>query len=193
MSKKLILLIIVLILVGISAGYVIYQYLQPASSNVMKGNHSLLLLTIDPGESRPGMGAVDMAFVVHVTDGNILNITPVYPGGMRHPTVDEPAETGAGGGKLLRHDSFWNNNTDADAKLAQEIVEYNTGMKTDGVVIVTPDAIDCHASCCRPYKCGRSRNSIWQHTRIPASRTKHRRNDKRQCYRINNATITKCY
>jgi hypothetical protein len=140
MSTKKILLIIILILIGISAAFVIYQYKQPASTNIMKGDHNILLLTADPSEKRPGVGAVDMAFAIHVVDGNVTNLTPIYPGGMRSATAMEPAE--AGGGKLLLHDSLWNADTTADVKNSQEIVETNTGIKTDAVVIVTPEAVD---------------------------------------------------
>jgi hypothetical protein len=140
MSTKKILLIIILILIGISAAFVIYQYKQPASTNIMKGDHNILLLTADPSEKRPGVGAVDMAFAIHVVNGNITNLTPIYPGGMRSATAMEPAE--AGGGKLLLHDSLWNADTTADVKNSQEIVETNTGIKTDAVVIVTPEAVD---------------------------------------------------
>jgi|WetSurMetagenome_2_1015567.scaffolds.fasta_scaffold213695_1 hypothetical protein len=137
-----ILLIIILVLLGSIAAFVIYQYEQPASSNVMKGDHNILLLTADPSEKRPGIGAIDMAFAVHVTDGSVTNLTPIYPGGMTHPTAIEPAAAGAGSGHLLLHDSFWDANTQADSVLAQQIVESNTGIKTDAVVIVTPDAVD---------------------------------------------------
>lgn len=140
MSTKKILLIIILILIGISAAFVIYQYKQPASTNIMKGDHNILLLTADPSEKRPGVGAVDMAFAIHVVDGNVTNLTPIYPGGMRSATAMEPAE--GGGGKLLLHDSLWNADTTADVKNSQEIVETNTGIKTDAVVIVTPEAVD---------------------------------------------------
>jgi hypothetical protein len=40
------------------------------------------------------------------------------------------------------HDSLWYENVTYDAQLAQEIVEYNTGIKTDVVVMVKPEAID---------------------------------------------------
>jgi hypothetical protein len=136
-----ILLIIILILLAAVAAFVIYQYEQPASSNVMKGDHNILLLTADPSEKRPGMGAVDMAFAIHVTDGSVTNMTPIYPGGMQHPTAMEPAAANAGNIHLLLHDSLWDADTQKDSVLAQQIVEYNTGIKTDAVVIVTPDAV----------------------------------------------------
>jgi hypothetical protein len=142
MSKKIILLIIVLIVLGIIATFGMYQYEQPASTNVMKGDHTILLLTADPSEKRAGIGAVDMAFAIGVHDGNIINLTPIYPGGMRSATQMEPAEANAGGGHMLLHDSLWYADTNTDVKNAQEIVQTNTGIKTDAVVIVTPAAVD---------------------------------------------------
>lgn len=137
-----ILIVIMLILLASVAAFVIYQYEQPSSTNVMKGDHNILLLTADPSEKRPGVGGVDMAFVIHVTDGDIKNLTPIYPGGMTHPTAQEPAAANAGSGNLRFHDVLWDANITHDTVLAQEIVKYNTNMTTDAVVIVTPDAVD---------------------------------------------------
>ena len=148
MSIKKILLIIILILIGLVAAFVIYQYEQPASTNMMKGNHTLLLLTVDPSEPRPGMGGVDMAFAVYTVDGDVKNLTPIYPGGMMHPTAMEP--TGAGTGRLMLHDTLWDANPAVGAKLAQETVVANTGIKTDGVVMVTPEAIDAMIAAVGP-------------------------------------------
>jgi len=133
-----ILLIIILVLLASVAAFVIYQYEQPASTNIMKGDHTILLLTADPTEKRAGIGAVDMAFAIGVHDGSITNLTPIYPGGMRSASVAEPAGTG----NMLLHDSLWYADTEADVKNSQEIVQTNTGIKTDAVVIVTPDAVD---------------------------------------------------
>jgi hypothetical protein len=140
MRKKIILLLVVVVLLGIVAAFAIYEYEQPASTNIMMGDHNILLLTADPTEQRPGVGAVDMAFAIGVKDGSIANLTPIYPGGMRSATVDEPAQ--AGTGKMLLHDSLWYADTTADVKNSQEIVQTNTGIKTDAVVIVTPTAVD---------------------------------------------------
>lgn len=137
-----ILIVVILILLASVAAFVIYQYEQPSSTNVMKGDHNVLLLTADPSEKRPGVGGVDMAFVIHVTDGNIKNLTPIYPGGMTHPTAQEPAAANAGSGNLRFHDVLWDANITQDTVLAQQIVKYNTNMTTDAVVIVTPDAVD---------------------------------------------------
>jgi hypothetical protein len=143
-----ILLIIILILIGVAAAFVIYQYEQPASSNVMRGEHTILLLCVDPSEQRPGLGGVDMAFAVHVSDGNVKNLTSIYPGGMMHPTAMEPS--GAGTGRLMLHDTLWDADPAVGAKLAQETVEANTGIKTDAVVMVTPTAIDAFIAAVGP-------------------------------------------
>jgi hypothetical protein len=150
MRKKIILLIIVLLLVGISAGYVVYQHELPASENVMKGNHTILLLTADPSEPRPGIGAVDMAFAIGLVNGTVTNLTPIYPGGMTSKTVMEPAAANSGNGYMKLHDSLWYADTVSDTKNAQEIVETNTGIKTDAVVIVTPEAVDAILSSVGP-------------------------------------------
>jgi hypothetical protein len=143
MSLRKKILIILLIILAIGAIYVGFQYKMASDKNLTSGTHKMLLLLADPSEQRPGIGAVDMAFVVYVVDGNVKNMTPVYPGGMAHPTESAPAEVQAQGvSQLLLHDSLWYKDTEKDAKLAQEIVEYNTGMKTDSVVIITPDAVD---------------------------------------------------
>jgi len=137
---KILLIIICILLVSV-VGLMIYAYEQPETANIMKGEHNILLLTADPSEKRPGIGAVDMAYAIHVTDGNVDNLTPIYPGFLKHPTEIEPPEAHAGNGHMYLHDTLWYADTNKGAKLAQETVEYNTGIKTDGVVIVTPDAV----------------------------------------------------
>ncbi len=144
MSKKIIFLLIILVLIGVVGAYAIYKYQQPASTNIMKGDHNILLLLADTDEKRPGIGAVDMAYSVQVVNGSIENLTPIYPGGMTSSTLMEPA--GAGTGKLKLNDVLWNNDTTQDAADAQSIVQENTGIKTDGVVIVTPQAVDAMIS-----------------------------------------------
>ena len=102
----------------------------------------MLELRPDPSEKRPGIGVVDMAFAIGVHDGNVTNLTPIYPGGMVSAIAMEPAAANAGNGHLRLHDSLWGADTAADVKNSQEIVETNTGIKTDAVVIVTPEAVD---------------------------------------------------
>lgn len=137
----------IIILIIFIAGLLAVAYLNlttTAEENLLKGDHKILLLCADPSEKRPGMGAVDMAFIISTHDGNVVNTTSVYPGYLTHPTASPPQylkET-QGVNKLYLHDSLWDANVEVGAKLAQEIVEYNKDLKTDIVVIVTPDAID---------------------------------------------------
>ncbi|MDX9693469.1 MAG: DUF4012 domain-containing protein [Methanothermobacter sp.] len=113
------------------------------SQNVMVGEKKVLLLCADPSEPRPGIGAVDMAFIITLDNGNITGIKSVYPGQMAHPTATPPPSLKAiGVERWYLHDALWEKDTEKGAKLAQEIVEYNTGEKTDIVVIVTPEAVD---------------------------------------------------
>ena len=103
----------------------------------------MLLLCVDTSEQRPGVGAVDMAFVVNVNQGKVVKLTPVYPGGLAHPTMSPTADMRSNGvDRLYLHDSLWSDDVEKGSKIAQEIVEYHTGLKTDLVVIVTPESID---------------------------------------------------
>jgi len=137
MSRKLIALLIIIVSAGI---YVSYFYTQ--GKEKFEGNYNVLLLCADPSEPRPGVGAVDMVFVVNVNQGKIVNMTPVYPGGLAHPTKSPNSELRNYADKLYLHDSLWSSDVEEGSKIAQEIVEYHTGLKTNLVVIVTPEAID---------------------------------------------------
>ena len=142
-KKKTAIIILLIFIAGIML--VAYEYkTTSADVNVLQGDHDILILCADPSEKRPGIGAVDMAFVVHTTDGNIKKVTPIYPGHMAHPTASPPQylKDTQGVNKLYLHDSLWSADVENGTKLAQEIVQYNTGYKTDIVVVVTPDAID---------------------------------------------------
>ncbi len=140
-KKSIIIIILFLAIVGLSVSA--YQLYVSTSENVTMGEHNVLVLCTDPSEGRPGMGAVDMAFIIKLKDGNITKITPVYPGGMMHPTAPVPDYLKSiGETKLRLHDSLWDNDTEKDVKLAQEIVEINTGQKSDVILVVTVDAVD---------------------------------------------------
>ena len=140
-KKSIIIIILFLAIVGLSVSA--YQLYVSTSENVTLGEHNVLVLCTDPSEGRPGMGAVDMAFIIKLKDGNITKITPVYPGGMMHPTAPVPDYLKSiGETKLRLHDSLWDNDTEKDVKLAQEIVQINTGQKSDVVLVVTVDAVD---------------------------------------------------
>ena len=148
-SLKIFLAAVLIVVAGVAA-FAIYTYEQPSTTNTMKGTHNILLLCDDPTEDNgtQGIGSVDMAFAINVVNGSINNVTPIYPGGMRHPTAAEPSVLGAG--KLLLHDSLYGVSTEKGAQRAQEIVEYNTGIKTDAVIMMTPTAVDAFINVIGP-------------------------------------------
>lgn len=136
-------LIIVLFLAIVGLSIMAYQTYTDASYQVTEGEHKILLLAVDDSENRPGPGAVDMAFVLTMNEGQITKVTSIYPGHMAHPTAEPPQELKAIGiNRLLLHDSLWDKDVEKGAKLAQEIVEANTGEKTNIVVIMNPEAVD---------------------------------------------------
>jgi hypothetical protein len=136
-------LIVIVVILAIVVGALSFLYVNDEGPLKSTLNANVLVLCVDPSEGRPGPGAVDMAFMVGLQDGNVKNLTPIYPGGMRHPTAEAPDFVKTQGlYVLVLHDSLWYENTTYDAQLAQEIVEYNTGMKSDVVVMVKPEAID---------------------------------------------------
>jgi len=109
-------------------------------------DHTMLVLLVDPSEHQPSIGAVDFAFVLQLKNDTMSNMTPIYPTGPPlgfHPTVGTPMEmSNVNVNKLYLHDSLYDVSLDLGAKHAQEIVEYNKGLKTDSVVIVKPAAVD---------------------------------------------------
>lgn len=139
-KKKILAIAIVVILVAV-AGYFLFNYQQ--GKETFSGEHNVLVLCTDPSEQRPGIGAVDMAFVIHLSDGKIGDITPIYPGGLTHPTKEPSASMRAEGLSVVYlHDSLWSENLEEGTKTAQEIVEYHHNISTDIVAVITPDAID---------------------------------------------------
>ena len=112
--------------------------------DLSQGDKKILVLAVDPTEPRPGLGAVDMAFIIELKNGSITKYTPIYPHGMRHPTEAEPSEAQAqgAGSKLLLHDSLWDQDIPKGMQFANEIVEANTGIKSDAVVAITTDGLD---------------------------------------------------
>ena len=134
-----------ILLIVIGAIGVFHWYIGPylVDNVISTGNHTLLVMGADPTETRPGPGACDMAFIAEVNHSSITNVTPLYPGGMANPTASPPATAAAQGDtKLYLHDTLWWNNTTMDAQLAQQTVQYNTGIKTDGVIIIRTYALD---------------------------------------------------
>lgn len=99
-------------------------------------NKDILVLASDKYEQ--SNGGVDMAFMIHLENGSLKNYTPVYPGGMAHPTQPAP---GGLGGRMLMHDCLWDG-LDNGMRYAQEIVEANTGMHSDAVVLIYDEGLD---------------------------------------------------
>ncbi len=151
--NKLIIAILFVILIGllaVVAGQLFF------TENLNEGSQNILVLAIDESEHRPGLGAVDMAFLVHLENGTIKNYTPVFPHGMTHPTVQEPPEyQAAGAGQmLLLHDCFYWEDSQQDLKYAKEIVEYqsNGTVHVDAVVGVTTVAVDAVIQAANPLE-----------------------------------------
>lgn len=144
MNKRTVaLLIIPIILLGSVLGYAFYNY-HSTVQNGASNNHQLLFVLIDDteGQAGGGPGAVDMAYILNFTDGKLTNTTPIYPGDMQvsnniSAPPDVPSET-----HLHLVDSFYWSNLTQDSQYAQEIVQQSTGIKTDGVVILKPAAVD---------------------------------------------------
>lgn len=144
-TKKLVIAILFVILIGLIANYAgTYLFnIGTSQGELAHGDKNILICAIDEGEKRPGMGACDMAFIVHLHDGSFVNYTAVYPHGMTHPTKAEPAEAQAqgAGSQLLLHDAFWENDTNQSMQNAKEIVEYNTNVSIDAVVAINSEAM----------------------------------------------------
>ncbi|MDR0913035.1 MAG: DUF4012 domain-containing protein [Methanobrevibacter sp.] len=145
-NKKIALIVMIVSIIGIIAiGYgLITGDSIIGDSDLIHGSKKILVLCVDESESRQGLGAVDMAFVVSLEDGSIVKYTPFYPGGMTHPTASEPAEAQAqgAGSRLLLHDSLWNADNEKGLELAKEIVEYQYKVQIDAVVAVNTQAMD---------------------------------------------------
>ena len=125
-----------------------------AHVNLEKGSKNILVCAIDESEDRPGMGACDMAFIVHIENGTLKNYTPFYPGGMTHPNATEPreAQQQGAGSALLLHDAFWDADNRKGMQLAKEIVEYRTNTKIDSVVAINTKALDAVLSAAAPLE-----------------------------------------
>lgn len=140
-QEKLIIAIVIVAAIGIGAA-IWGTFLS--GPDLSSGEKNILVLAVDESESRPGMGGVDMTFMINLENGSIKNYTPIYPGGMTHPTQAEPAEAQAqgAGSQMLLHDTLWDTDTEQGMQYASEIVEYHTGIHPDAVVAVNTEAID---------------------------------------------------
>lgn len=160
-TKKLIIAIIIIVLIGliaIIAGALFIGH----DVELTEGGRNILVCAIDESENRPGMGACDMAFIVHLDNGTLKNYTAIYPGGMTHPTAAEPAEAQSqgAGARLLLHDAFWSSNNAEAMQLAKEIVEYNTNIHIDSVVAVNTEALDAVLAAAGPIDVNGSKMQV---------------------------------
>lgn len=142
-TKKIIIAIIIVVLIVLVA-IIASALFMINNTDLNDGNKNILVCAIDESEDRPGMGACDMAFIVTLDNGTLKDYTPVYPGGLTHPSAKEPDEAQAqgAGSRLLLHDAFWDADNALDMKLAKEIVESNTQYKIDSVVAINTEALD---------------------------------------------------
>lgn len=139
--KKLIIAILLVILFGLLTLIAGALFIGP---DLTQGNMTVLVLASDKYE-QPN-GGVDMAFLVYLENGSLANYTPVYPGGMSHPTKSAPGNIG---GKMMFHDCLWNG-VQEGMQNAKEIVEARLGKKVDAVVIVYDEGLDKIIDSVRP-------------------------------------------
>ena len=152
-TRRLIIVILVVILIGLIA--IIAGALFIGHDSVLThGNKNILVCAIDENESRPGMGACNMAFIINLENGTLKNYTPFYPGDMTHPTASEPqeAQDQGAGSALLLHDAFWDADNEKGLQYAKEIVEYRTNTKIDSVVAINSQALDAILSAAGPLE-----------------------------------------
>ena len=152
-TKKMIIAIIIVVLIGLFAIIASVLFIDN-DVDLEEGSKNILVCAIDESENRPGMGACDMAFIVHIENGTLKNYTPVYPGGMTHPNATEPSEAQSqgAGSALLLHDAFWDADNRKGMQLAKEIVEYRTNSKIDSVVAINTQALDAVLSAAAPLE-----------------------------------------
>ncbi|WP_407392759.1 DUF4012 domain-containing protein [Methanobrevibacter sp.] len=142
-TKKLIIAILLVILIGLIAVIAGALFVGP---DLTQEDKTILVLASDKYEQ--SNGGVDMAYMVQLKNGSLANYTPVYPGGMAHPSQPAP---GGLGGRMLLHDCLWDG-VDAGMQYAAEIVEANTGMHADAVVLVYDEGIDNIIDTIRPLE-----------------------------------------
>lgn len=139
--KKLIIAILLVILFGLLTLIAGALFIGP---DLTQGEMNVLVLASDKYE-QPN-GGVDMAFLIHLENGSLVNYTPVYPGGLSHPTKSAPGNLG---GKMMFHDCLWNG-VEEGMQNAKEIVESRLGMRVDAVVIVYDEGLDKIINAIRP-------------------------------------------
>ena len=152
-TRKLIIAILIVVLIGLFA-IIASALFMGSDTNLDEGSKNILVCAIDETEDRPGMGACDMAYIVHIENGTLKNYTPFYPGGMTHPTASEPleAQEQGAGSALLMHDAFWDADNAKGMQLAKEIVEYRSNISIDSVVAINTQALDAILDSAAPLE-----------------------------------------
>ena len=152
-TRRLLIAILIVVIIGLIA-IIAGSLFIGNDTDLVKGDKNILVCAIDEGEDRPGMGACDMAFIVHLEDGTLKNYTPIYPGGLTHPTAEEPleAQQQGAGSSLLLHDAFWDADNDKGMQLAKEIVEYQTNTSIDSVIAINSEALDAILAAAGPLE-----------------------------------------
>ncbi|WP_407423616.1 DUF4012 domain-containing protein [Methanobrevibacter sp.] len=140
-AKKLIIAILLVILAGLLVVIFGALFMTP---DLTQESKNILVLASDKTE-QPN-GSVDMAYMIHLENGSLRNYTPVYPGGMTHPSQPAP---GGLSGRMFLHDCLWDG-TQQGMEFAKEIVAANTGMQADAVVVVYDAGIDAVIDSIRP-------------------------------------------
>ena len=77
--KKLIIAILLVILIGLISVIAGALFLPQDNELAQGSKKNILVCAIDESEPRPGMGACDMAFIVSLQDGELVNYTEIYP------------------------------------------------------------------------------------------------------------------
>lgn len=142
-QQKLIIAILIVVLAGLFLMIANTLFMGPSLD---LGTKNILVLASDKNEQ--SNGGVDMAYMVHLENGSLKNYTPVYPGGMSHPSQSAP---GGLSGRMMLHDCLWDG-PEQGMQYAKEIVAANTGVEADAVVVVYDVGLDAIIDSIRPFK-----------------------------------------
>ncbi|BDZ72091.1 DUF4012 domain-containing protein [Methanobacterium petrolearium] len=148
-KKKTFITIVVLLILVSGFIFTTYEHLQAKEVNTNTGEMNILILCVDPSESKAGVGGVDAIVILKIKNWHVNSFEPIFPGHIYHPTATPPQDLQE---HLMQykidpshyylHDCFWEGDTQAGAKLASEALEYSTGIKTNFVITINPDAVD---------------------------------------------------
>jgi hypothetical protein len=148
-KKKTFITIVVLLILVSGFIFATYEYLQAKKINTSTGEMNILILCVDPSEFKTGVGGVDALVMLEIKNWHVDSFEPLFPGHIYHPTATPPQDLQE---HLMQykidpshyylHDCFWEGDTQAGAKLATETLEYDTGIKTNLVITINPDAVD---------------------------------------------------